>query len=289
MIDFEYYAPGSLKEALMLLHKSKGEAKILAGGTDLVVQMKNESVRPAVVVDIKNITELNKLEWNDKVLRIGAALPLSRIINFPPLKQFFHVLYQACASIGSVQLRNRATLGGNICNAAPSADSAPALLCLEALAIVLGTKAKRRIRFEEFFSGPGQTALAKDEILLGVEIPAPASLSLGYYLKHTPRQDMDIAIAGVCSWLSFNPISRRCQEARIALGAVAPTPIRVTAAEALLRGKEISADNIELAAQAAAQTAQPISDVRGSAEYRREMVRVLTRRSLQKAMGTDKK
>ncbi len=285
--SFEYHAPRSLKEALSLLENHRGEAKVLAGGTDLVVQMKDGRARPAVIVDAKKIPELNRLEWNDgKSLYIGAAVPLSKIVTFPPVMEKFGILYQACSSIGSVQLRNRGTIGGNICNAAPSADSAPPLLCLGAKAMVARLGGNRIVPLDSFLRGPGQTSLDHNELLLGLEVPAPPALSSGCYLRHIPRQDMDIAVVGVASFLVFDAQKNRCREARIALGAVAPTPIRVPQAEAILVGKTLTEKAIEEAAEQAAEAARPISDVRGSAEYRKEIVKVLTRRTLKRAWET---
>ena len=228
MIGFEYYAPHSLEEALSLLDNRREKSKVLAGGTDLIVQMKNGNARPAVIVDAKKIPELNRLEWNNgESLYIGAAVALSKIVAFPPVKERFGILYQACSIIGSMQLRNRGTIGGNICNAAPSADSAPPLLCLGAKAIVARSGGNRIVPLDSFFRGPGQTALATNELLVGIEVPAPPIHSSGCYLRHTPRQDMDIAVVGVASFLIISKQNNQCQEARIALGAVAPTPIRV--------------------------------------------------------------
>jgi carbon-monoxide dehydrogenase medium subunit len=287
MIDFEYYAPHSLEEALSLLDNWKEKAKVLAGGTDLIVQMKNGNAHPVVIIDVKKIPKLNRLEWDEgKSLYIGAAVPLSKIVAFPPIMERFDILYQACAIIGSMQLRNRATVGGNICNGAPSADSAPPLLCLGAKAMVARLGGTRTIPLDSFFRGPGETALAPHELLLGMEIPAPPSLSSGCYLRHTPRQDMDIAVVGVASFLVISKQKDRCEQARIALGAVAPTPIRVPQAEAIVTGRALTDETIEEAAEQAAAVARPISDMRGSAEYRKEIVKVLTRKTLKKAWET---
>ncbi|HXZ95079.1 MAG TPA: xanthine dehydrogenase family protein subunit M [Dehalococcoidia bacterium] len=284
MRGFEYYAPHSLEEAFSLLDNRREKAKVLAGGTDLIVQMKNGNARPAVIVDAKKIPELNRLEWiEDGTLHIGAAVPLSKIITCPPVMEKFGILYQACSIIGSMQLRNRGTVGGNICNAAPSADSAPPLLCLGAKAIVARLGGYRIVPLDSFFHGPGQTALAPNELLVGIEIPAPPTRSSGCYLRHTPRQDMDIAVVGVASFLVISKQNNLCQEARIALGAVAPTPIRVPQAESILAGRVLTEEAIEEAAERAVEAARPISDVRGSAEYRKEIVKVLTRRTLKRA------
>jgi carbon-monoxide dehydrogenase medium subunit len=284
MREFEYYAPYSLEEALSLLDNAREKAKVLAGGTDLIVQIKNGNARPAVLIDAKKIPELNRLEFNDgKSLYIGAAAPLGKIITFFPVMEKFGILHQACSIIGSMQLRNRGTVGGNICNAAPSADSAPPLLCLRAKAIVARPGGNRIVPMDSFFHGPGQTALAPNELLVGIEVPAPPPRSSGCYLRHTPRQEMDIAVVGVASLLVFASQENLCQEARIALGAVAPTPLRVPQAESILADRVLTEEAIEEAAEKAAETASPLSDMRGSAGYRKEIVKVLTRRTLRRA------
>ncbi len=281
--NFEYCAPHSLTEALSILDNQKEKAKVLAGGTDLLVQMKEGRVHPAVIVDMKNIPELNCLECDkDGTLHIGAAVSLSKIIAFPTVIQKFDMFHQACSLIGSAQIKNRATAGGNICNAAPSADAPPPLLCLGAKAISAKAGGTRTVPLESFFCGPGQTILAFNEILVELEVPAPPALSAGCYLRHTPREEMDIAVVGVASFLVLAN-DNRCREARIALGAVAPTPIRVPEAEAILTGGILSESAIEQAAEQAAKSARPISDVRASAEYRRELVKVLTRQTLKRA------
>lgn len=280
---FEYKAPGSLEEALSLLEKQRGQYRILAGGTDLIVQMRNGQTSPSLIVDVKKIPELNRLEWSaGKSLHIGAAVPLSKLVTFPALTERFDILAQACSIIGSTQIRNRATMGGNVCNAAPSADSPPSLLCLGANAIVASHEGTRTIPLEDFFCAPGKTVLRDNELLLEIEVPTPAASSVGCYLRHTPREEMDIAVVGVASFLVPAPKGKKLQDARIALGAVAPTPVRAQQAEAILSGKTPTPDLIEQAAEQAAEVAHPVSDMRGSAEYRRELVKVLTRRTLNK-------
>jgi CO/xanthine dehydrogenase FAD-binding subunit len=284
MEDFVYSAPASLAEALSLLKKGGKAVKLLAGGTDLIIQLKDKKVNPGTLIDIKKIPELNRLELDSaKTLHIGAAVPLSDIIAFPPVRQYFGILYQGCSIIGAERIRNRATMGGNICNAAPSADSAPALMCLGARAIVAGKKGYRVIPIESFFRGPGQTSLGADELLVEIEIPDPPAHSAGYYMRLTPREEMDIAVVGAGSFLVRAARGKECREARIALGAVGPTPVRVTEAETFLKGKVLDSDTIEKASEIAAKSASPISDVRGSSEYRREIVKVLVRHTLQKS------
>lgn len=285
MKNFEYFAPQSLVEAMNFLDKYGDQSKILAGGTDLVVKMKNSRVAPAVIIDVKKIPELNRLEWKpNQAMYIGAAVPLSRIITFPPVKSKYNMLHEACSLIGSLQLRNRGTLGGNLCNAAPSADSAPALICLNAKIHISQTNGSRALPLESFFRGPGETVLNSRELVSGIEVPLPPEHTSGCYLRHTPRQDMDIAVVGVAALMVFDTTFKQCREARIALGAVAPTPIRVPQAEAILMDKPITETTIEEAAEKAAEAARPVSDIRGSADYRKEIVKTLTRRSLRRCL-----
>jgi carbon-monoxide dehydrogenase medium subunit len=287
MKNFEYFAPGSLPEALTLLDNIQQTAKVLAGGTDLIAQMRAGRAQPAVIIDIKNIPELNRLEWDtDRTLHIGAAVPVSTVVDFPHFQQRLSMLHQGCSLIGSTRVRNRATIGGNICNAAPSADSAPALLCLGAKALIAQQQGTHIVPIEDIFRGPGKTSLVANELLVELEIPVAPARSAGCYLRHTPREEMDIAVVGVAAFLVLAPRGKTCQEARIALGAVAPTPIRVPAAEALLAGKIPNKDLITSVAEKTAEAASPISDIRSSAEYRRELVSVLTRRALQAACAT---
>ena len=282
MRDFDYYSPRSLEETLSLLDSRQG-AKVLAGGTDLIVQMKEGRMRPLALIDVKGVTELNRLTFlEDGALFIGAAVPLNRIIGYPRVRTVFPMLFEACSLVGSMQLRNRATMGGNICNGAPSADTAPPLLTLSARAIVAGVGGSRPVPMAEFFVGPGKTVVEEKEILVGIEVPPPEAPCGGSYLRHIPRQEMDIAIAGVASLLLFDR-EDVCREARIALGAVATTPMRSGRAESVLSERPLSEETIEEAAREASEEARPISDVRGSAAYRREIVRVLTKRTIRTA------
>jgi len=280
---FKYSAPDSLSEALQILNTNDGVVKILAGGTDLLVQLKYGLSQTSHVVDVKKIPELNKLDWSeDTGLHIGSAVTLSDFLTLALPKQF-DILRQACSVIGSVQIRNRATMGGNICNAAPSADSALPLLCLEARAIVASDAGTRSICLNDFSLAPGKTALNGNEVLVGIEVPVPPDRSAGCFLRHTTREEMDISVAGVASFLTLLPQENMVKQARIALGAVAPRPVRASDAENLLAGKPVTQSIIEEAAEIAAGESSPISDLRGSAQYRRELVKVLTKRTLLKS------
>lgn len=278
---FEYKAPRSLGEALKLLETQGSNSRVLAGGTDLIVQMKYRQLHPSLLIDIKRIPELNRLEWSEQEgLHIGAAVSLNRLLTFTQLSEHFSILSQACSLIGSEQVRNRATMGGNICNAAPSADSIPALLCLDARALVADSSGLRAIPLENFFLAPGRTAMQSNALLVEIQIPGPPASSAGYYLRHTVREEMDIATVGVASWVVPSTSERTLKEVKIALGAVAPTPIRAYKSEASLKGKSLTPAMIDEAARQAVEESSPISDLRASAEYRREIVKVLVIRAL---------
>jgi carbon-monoxide dehydrogenase medium subunit len=199
------------------------------------------------------------------------------------VQKTYTALAEGGALVGSVQIRNLATVGGNLCNAAPSADLAPPLLALEAEAVIAGPAGKRQVPLADFFRGVRRTVLGPDELLVELVVPAPGRRSGGNYLRHTPRRELDIAVVGVASQVTLS--DGVCARARIALAAVAPTPVRALAAERALEGQPLTSEQIERAAALAVEAAQPISDQRGSAEFRRHLVRVLTRRTLTTAFA----
>jgi CO/xanthine dehydrogenase FAD-binding subunit len=273
---FNYLRPSSLSEALKLLGNYGKEAKVLAGGTDLIVGMKEKGLSPGYVIDIKGIKGLDGISYDPKEgLRIGTLATMNEVNASSCIREHYPFLSRAAGEVGSVQVRNRATIGGNLCNAAPSAETAPALLCLDAVLTVAGPKGERVVEIEEFFQGPGMTVL-DGEILTGIRIP-PVPRK-GIYIKHSPRNAMDIAVIGVA--VAVNPGQGGWKEVRIALGAVAPTPVRVREAEELLTKKGRVKEAIEEAGRIAGKAASPILDVRASAEYRREMVGNLVIRAL---------
>ena len=281
MLTFSYYAPTSLNQACRLLSEAQGQARLLAGGTDLLIQMKRNLVKPQFLIDLKKIKRLKGIEYDpEKGLRIRALVTHSELLHNPWILGYYPILAQAAQTIGSVQIRNKGTVGGNLCHAVPSADLAPPLLVLNARAVVRGLKGKKFIPLEEFFCAPNQTILKDGEILQEIEVPRMPERSKAIYLKHGIRRAMEIAIVGVAVLMALKPDRRTCAEVRIALGAVAPTPIRVVEAENSLQGKIIAPEEIEKAASIAAAHAQPITDLRGSAEYRQEIVRVLTARAI---------
>lgn len=278
MPDFDFAQPTSLDEALELF-SADGEVRALVGGTDIVDQLKTGRRNADMVVDIKRIPELQRLEVADDGLHIGAARNLTDIGEFAAVRSDYRGLADSAVLVGSWQIQNRAGLGGNVCNAAPSADTIPSLLTHEATAVVASSSGRREIALSDFFAGPGQTVLQKGEILVEVVLPPAASNGASSYLRFIPRNEMDIAVAGVGSYLQLNS-DNTVEKARIALASVAPTPVRARAAEAVLEGNVLTDDLIESAAVTAVEAATPITDVRGSAEYRRELVKVLTRRTL---------
>jgi CO/xanthine dehydrogenase FAD-binding subunit len=281
---FQLALPDSVEACLKVLAEHGPEAKLVAGGTDLLVQLKNGLVKPAWVVDLSGVARLHGLQReNGRGLRIGAAVPARQIEQDGSIRAGYLALVESAALIGSVQVRNLASVGGNLCNAAPSADMAPPLLALNAEAVVVGPKGERRVPLSSFFIGPRETVLSPDELLVEIAIPDPGPGSGGCYLRHTPRRELDIAVVGVASQLTL--ADGRCRRARVALAAVAPTPIRATAAELALEGHAVTPEQIDRAAQLAVEAARPISDQRGSAEFRRHLVRVLTRRTLTTALA----
>ncbi len=283
MRRFELALPRSVEEAVRVLSERGPDAKLLAGGTDLLPQMKNGVLKPACVIDLSGVASVRTLKSDARGLRIGAAVAARTLERDATTRATYTSLAESGALVGSVQVRNLATLGGNLCNAAPSADMAPPLLALDAEAVIVGPKGERRVPFTDFFTGVHRTVLAADEILLEIMVPAPGLRSGGNYLRHTPRRELDIAVVGVASQLTLS--NGVCSKARIALAAVAPVPLRARAAEQELEGKPVTAEAIERAAELAVGVAKPISDQRGSADYRRHLVRVLTRRTLRTALA----
>ncbi|MBI4305890.1 MAG: xanthine dehydrogenase family protein subunit M [Chloroflexi bacterium] len=279
MGTFRYAAPNTLDEALSAL-AAPGESRPLAGGTDLIDQLRTGRRGADVVVDLKLVPELQRMVSDDRGLHIGAARSCTDVRDHAQVARQYQGLFESAGLIGSIQIQNRAAIGGNVCNAAPSADIVPALLVHDAIAVIASKKGKREVPLAGFFVGPGKTVLEKGQILLELILPAPAPNSASAYLRFIPRNEMDIAVAGVGSYLELDPATRIVKRARIALAAVAPTPVRARMAEMALEGREINDALIDAASGAAVQAARPITDVRGSADYRKELVQVLTRRTL---------
>ncbi len=281
MVRFEYLEAGTVKEAVSLLVRYRGEVCAIAGGTDLVVQMRYRDANPKYLVNLKTIPGLDYIVEDAGGLRIGPLTSIRTIETSPLIKERFGILSQAAHLLGSVQVRNLATIGGNLCHAAPSADTVPPLLALGTTARLAGPDGERTIPLENLFAGPGKTALKEGELLTELQIPAPAPKSAGVYLKHSIRKAMDIAFVGTGVVVEMD--NGTCKDIRIALGAVAPVPMRAPKAEAYLRGKALEDGVLREAGEIASQECSPISDIRCSAEHRREIVKVFVRRAAQQA------
>ncbi len=285
MKDFVYLDPRTLGEVIAHLAAHGAETRLLAGGTDLLLLMQADAIAADFVVDVRRIPDLLTLDHDEeRGLTLGAAVCLRTVEISPVVRQRYPHLASSAAEIGSIQVRNLGTVGGNVCNAAPSADMAPALLTLEAAARIVGPRGERVVPLDQFFVGPRQTVLQPDEILVSLQVPPPAARTGGAYLKLKVRPALDIAMVGVAATVRLASGDGVVQRARIALGAVAPTPMRVPEAEALLEGKAPTAELLEEVGRIAAAACRPISDIRASAEYRREMVAVLTRRAVRQAV-----
>ena len=276
-IRFEYYAPTNLKEALDLLSKHSGDAAPLAGGTDLLVKVKQRLVEPKCIINIKNIKELNGIEEKGDGVHIGAATKLRTIERSEMIKAKFPLFHEAVRAIGSVQIRNMATIGGNLCNASPAADSAVALLALDAKAHVISSEGVRTVPLEDFFTGPGRTTLKPNELLAEVSSPHLPEDCGTSFLK-IGRTSLDIAIVNIATMLKIE--GEVVSDCRIALGAVAPMPIRAHMAEEALRGKELTDETLKTAARTVSGSIAPITDIRATADYRKEVSETLLRDAL---------
>lgn len=282
MKRFDYLAPENLAEALAML-AAHPDVTPLAGGTNVLVQVKEGHRDVATLLSLRRLPELHQITHGEDV-RIGAGVTMARIAADAHIQMGYTALATAAALLGSVQTRNMATLGGNLCNASPSADTAPPLLALDAIAVIAGPDGEREMPLAGFFLGPGRTALAPGELLREIVLPAPGPRSGSAYVRHIPRAAMDISVVGVAAALRLDEAGR-IDAARLALGAVAPTPLLVPEAENLLSAQEPDDALFAAAAEKAQAAAQPLSDVRASADFRRHLVGVLARRALRQALA----
>jgi carbon-monoxide dehydrogenase medium subunit len=279
---FDYAAPRSLHAALLLLQDHPG-ALMLAGGTDLLVQLRTGRRQTNFVVDVKRVPELDLLAADETGLSLGAAVPCYRIEREASVRRHWPALAEVAGLIGGTQIQGRASIGGNLCNAAPSADAVPLLIAMGARCEIAGPAARREIPVEQFCAGPGKNTLAPGEILVSIRIPKPPPGSGACYLRFIPRNEMDIAVAGAGVAVTLN--NGTVGAARIALASVAPTPLFVPAAGAMLAGQAPDAVTVARVADTARDAARPISDMRGTADYRRHLCAVLTRRALETAIA----
>ncbi len=286
---FDYAAPGTLEEALDLLARhGDGRGRALAGGTDLLLKLKKRAVpAPEIVVDLKRVAGLDYLRYEPGAgLRLGALTTLAAVQRSPVIRERYPLLSEAASAVfASPQIRNRATVVGNVCSAIPSADTPPPLSALGARLRLASREGERVVAVDDFFCGPGETVLRPGELVREIEIPDPPEGARSTYLKLSPRRAQDLAVVGVA--VGLRTVEGRFEDVRVALGAVAPTPIRARQAEELLRGQPVEVGVVERAARAAAAEARPIDDHRASAEYRRSMVEVLVRRAVALLAGLE--
>jgi carbon-monoxide dehydrogenase medium subunit len=280
--NFNYFAPKSLSEAYDVLAKYPERCFLMAGGTDLMVQMKSKLIAPECVVDLRGLG-LNYIEAMEDGLAVGATTTLHDIESSPLIQEKCPVMAATCSEMACYSVRHLGTIGGNLCNASPSADTAPPLMVLGSTVKINGPDGERVVPVHDLFTGPRKTLLKKGEILTEIQIPHLPPHSAAVYLKYKRNEGMDLALVGVAVCLVTDSSGTKCQDIRIALGAVAPVPVRVSEAEKVLRGNGLEEDLFEAAAVKAREEAAPITDVRGSAAYRTALVQTLTRDALRQA------
>jgi CO/xanthine dehydrogenase FAD-binding subunit len=281
----DYAKPASVDEAVGLLAGRDGDARVLAGGTDILVQLRVGRRRPALLVDVKEITELNQISYDPaKGLTLGAAVPCYKVYGNTDVAAAYPGLTDSASLIGGIQIQGRASIGGNLCNAAPSADAVPILIALGATCQIAGPTGTRSVAVEEFCTGPGQNLLQSGEVLVSLHLPPPLPHAGARYIRFIPRNEMDIAVVGTGVSVVLDDDNRTFKSARIALASVAPTPLYCKEAGDALVGQPVSAESIQQAAEMARAAATPITDMRGTTEYRSHLCAVLTRRALNTAV-----
>jgi carbon-monoxide dehydrogenase medium subunit len=287
---FDYVAANSVEQAVALLAGDGDQAHVLAGGTDLLIQMREGWRQVSLLVDVKSIPDLNELVYDPEGgLQLGAAVPCYRIYNDPAMANVYPGLIDAVSLIGGIQIQGRASVGGNLGNASPAADTIPALIVHRAVCDIAGPDGRRQVPVEAFCTAPGQSILQKGELLVSLHVPPPRPGFGAAYLRFIPRNEMDIAVVGAGASVTLDGKGTTIQAARVALAAVAPTPLLVEEADQALAGRQIAdAASIETAVEEAAriarEIARPISDVRGTAAQRKHLTAVLTRRALRRAI-----
>ena len=280
MRAIEYHAPTTLRDAVSIMAEYGDRASPLAGGTDILVQLRGGRRNSDCLVDTKKVPELNGIRLDDNGLQLGAAVPCYQIYQDAAVAAAYPGLVDAAGLIGSIQIQGRASIGGNLCNAAPSGDSIPPVITLGGEAHINGPNGWRTLPAEDFCTGPGRNALSEGELLVAIQLPAPAAHSGTAYLRFIPRNEMDIAVAGVSSTVVLDESGRTIRSARIALASVGPTPILAAAAGESLAGQAVSDGAIAEAGRLASEAASPITDMRGTIRQRHHLVDVLTRRTL---------
>ena len=285
---FDYFEPETIKETLAMLSQYKGKSKIIAGGTDLILHIRNKAIKPEYVIDITRIPGLDYITFDHQQgLRLGALTTIRTLETSVELQRKYPIISQAASQLGSVAIRNVATVGGNLCNALPSAKTSQALVALSAQVRIIGPKGERTVPLEGFFIGVGKTLLQPDEVLLEIIVPELEPHTSGIYIKHSPRGPIDLAIVNITVLMTMEQDHEVCSDAKIVLGAVSPTPLRARKAENVLKGKRVDRTLIEKAAQVASDEAHPRhGSIRGSFEYKKEMVGVLTGRAIKEIMAS---
>jgi carbon-monoxide dehydrogenase medium subunit len=285
MQALDYAAVGSVKEVVDLLESNDGRARLLCGGTDLLVQLRENRRQAELLIDVKQIPELTAIHYDLRAgLWLGAAASCYAICHDHAVVEHYPGLVDAIHLIGGVQIQYRASVGGNLCNASPAADSIPALIVHEAKCLIANSRGTHEIPIEQFCLAPGKNVLQHGELLVAITVPPPRENFGAHYLRFIPRNEMDIAVVGAAASVVLDEDKQTILSARIGLGAVAPTPLFIEEAGAFLVGKESTQENVEEAAKIAQAAARPISDLRSTAEFRRHLCGVLTRRALEKAI-----
>jgi xanthine dehydrogenase FAD-binding subunit len=285
MKNFDYVAPASLSEATALLAKAGGTARILAGGTDLLVQLREHLRDADLLVDVKRIAELMELTYAPgQGLRLGASVPCYRIFEDAEVSAAYPALVDAARIVGGWQIQSRASVGGNLCNSSPAGDTIAPLIALGARCVLLGSEGTREVPVEEICPAPGKHVLRRGELLTTILLPPRAGRSGSAYERFIPRNEMDIGVVGAAAWVRLNPAGDTIEQARVALAAVAPTPKVAAEASQWLAGKPASEETYAQAGELAKKVASPINDMRGTVEFRVHLVGVLTRRTLAKAV-----
>ena len=285
MYEFEYAAPSSVDDAVLILAENGDDARILAGGTDIIAQLKENRRRLKVLVDVKKIPEVNELSYDaGSGLHVGAAVPCYKTYEDEAIHSTYPCLTDATSLIGSIQIQSRATVAGNLCNSSPAADAIPALIALGATTKIAGPNGTRDVVAEDFCTGPGQNVLQNGEFVVSISIPPPEANSGGFSLRFIPRNEMDIAVANAAAYVVLSDDHKSFVSARLSVGAVAPTPLLLTEVNDLLAGEEVSDEIIEEAAGIARNAANPITDMRGTKEQRIHLAGVLSRRAINGAI-----
>ena len=290
MARFEYLEPHTVRQAIALLQRHGNDARVVAGSTDFLIRWRQGLWQPKYVINLQHILGLDRIRFSPRNgLRIGSLTPVQSIESDPTIRERYSALATGATSFAGVQIRNLATIGGNICNASPAGDTLSALLAFGAECKIIGAEGERIVTLDKFFTGPGRTVLLEDEILVEIRLPTPKQDSGSLYIKHSPRGAMDIATVGVASVISLQNRGRVCRDVKIGLASVAPTPIRAYTAEDMLRGQNITPDLLAAVAQETQNLASPIDDVRSTGAYRKSVVGALTLRTLENAVAIARK